>query len=234
MDSHRTRLWWEREQRYRRRLAVALALSVIVHLLLAVALGPLGRRMPLIRHIGYAGPLQVLPEISVLREQGEEETEVQTARGGGAESFFQVVPLEIVEWSVPPDETAGEETGEADEATGREELDQLERSLPQPRSEDIIITHMVKPVYPQSSIDAGIQGVVVYRLHVTRTGAVVRAWLVSSELDPACDRAAYRAIMKWEFMPYLENGRPSDILIDQRIRFQLHDPGSAAPEGGSP
>jgi len=229
MESHKTAFRRTREQRYRRRLVVALALSVVVHLLLAFALEPLRQRMPLIRHIGYAGPLRVLPEISVLREPGEEETEARTARGGGSQVYFQVVALEIVDWSVPSDDAAGEETGESEEEAGLEDLDQLERSLPQPRSEDIVVTHMVKPVYPRSSIDAGIQGVVVYRLHVTRAGTVVRAWLVSSEVDPACDRAAYRAVMEWEFMPYLENGRPSDILIDQRIRFQLYDPGAAAP-----
>jgi TonB family protein len=59
------------------------------------------------------------------------------------------------------------------------------------------------------------------------SGEVRRAWLLSSEVDEACDLAAHRAVMQWEFEPYIVNGRPTSILVDQRIRFRIRD---AIPE----
>jgi len=234
MASHKTRIWRERERSYRRRLWAALAVSVAVHLLLAFVFEPIREYVPLVRHIGYAGQLRILPEISVLREPGEQDSEAQAARRGGAESLFRVVPIEIVEWSVPSAEDAGEQTGETAEDAGDDELDRHESSPPQPRSDDVIVTYMVKPLYPSSSFEAGIEGDVVYQLRVTKTGSVARAWLVSSEVDAACDQAAYRAVMEWEFMPYLVGGSAVDIVIPVRVEFRLEDAGFAAPRGGTP
>jgi TonB family protein len=68
-----------------------------------------------------------------------------------------------------------------------------------------------------------VEGVVVFRLHVSKHGRVARAWLLSSEVDEECEAAARRAVLQWRFRPHVIRGAAVDFLVDQRIRFRLHD-----------
>ncbi len=213
-----------RERTHRSRFVLSLALAVALHVGLAVALAPFRRHIPLVRHLGYHGVLRILPEISVQRDPGTYESERETAVGAGSESFFRVVAIRTVDWAVPSGEPSEVSTGEArQEDAGEEVRTQLERSLPQPTSSDVVLVRFVKPFYPTPSIAANVEGVVVFRLHVTQVGEVARAWLLSSEVDEACEMEAQRAVMQWKFRPYLVEGEPTAILVDQRIRFRLHD-----------
>jgi protein TonB len=92
----------------------------------------------------------------------------------------------------------------------------------------------VKPAYPASSVRAGVEGVVTFRVHVTADGTVARVWLLNSEVDRACDDAAKRALLEWRFRPFLVEGEPSDVLVDQRIRFSLLDAGITPETGRGP
>ena len=166
--------------------------------------------------------LRILPEISVLREAGETESEVRETAGTSTKSSFEIISIEIID-SVESGESVTQAEPDRDVDAGEDLLDRLETSLPQPTSSDMIIEHLVEPLYPASSIEAGIEGVATLRLHVTRGGIVRRAWLIDSEVDDACELEAYAAVMQWKFAPYLVNGQPSAILVDQRIRFRLTD-----------
>ncbi len=218
-----------REQVYRRRIALAIAAAVVVHLSLLAWLAPFSRRFPLIRQMGYHGVLHILPEISVRRRTADVETRLETSRGLGSEGVFHVVSIEVVDWAVPAGTPAEEITGEVKQELGDDLRSLLEESLPQPTSSDVVVLNIVKPTYPSSSVIDGVEGVVVFRLHLTETGDVARAWLLSSEVDEPCEESAHRAVMQWKFRPFLVNGEPTSILVDQRVRFRLYDPPDVVP-----
>jgi TonB family protein len=216
-----------RERLRRRRLILSVVTSLLLHAVLIPASAPFREEMPLVRNIGYRGERRILPEISVMREPGAAESEVESTAGELSDAAFRVIAIEIVDWAVPeegPTEIADEQS---DDTPGDDVLTRLEMSLPQPRSSEVVITSLVEPEYPASSIAAGVEGVAMFRIHVSTTGQVRRAWLLSSEVDEACNQAAHRAVMHWEFEPYIIGGRPTSILVDQRIRFRLRD---AIPE----
>ncbi len=86
-----------------------------------------------------------------------------------------------------------------------------------------MIEHLVEPVYPQSAIDAGIEGVAVFGVRVEANGEVRQAWLVESEVSGECNLAAQRALLQWRFAPYLVDGSPAPFLKHYRFRFRLTD-----------
>jgi TonB family protein len=212
-----------RERVYRATIRSAVVAAVLGHAALFVALAPFQGRIPLVRHLGYEGPLRILPEISVQRDPGPVESEFQTAAGAGARAVFQAVDISVVDREPVEGRRVREDTGIRDESVGDDLLAQLERTLPQPTSRDLVILRLVKPDYPASSVLAGVEGVVAFRVHVASDGTVARAWLLNSEVDRACDESARRALLEWRFRPYLREGEPADVLVDQRIRFTLTD-----------
>jgi TonB family protein len=213
-----------RERAYGRTLRAAVAGAIIVHAVLFAVFAPFGQRIPLVRHIGYEGALRLLPEISVRRQPGEVETEVETQSGRGTDAQLEVVNTRIVGQPTLSIEAAPEpETGDEDEEFGEETLTLLERSLPQPTNRDLVILKFVKPAYPPLAIAAGLEGVVVFRVHVTKRGRVARVWILSSGVDKEMEDAARRALIQWRFQPLTANGVPTDFLVDQRIRFRLTD-----------
>lgn len=212
-----------RERQYRRAMVLAAALAVAFHAALFVSLVPFESRIPLVRRLGYEGPLRILAEISEVREPGAVDTDLEALSGRGARAALEVVDIAIVDSERPVGKRARKETGTREEKVGDDLLTQLERSLPQPTSRELVIIKFVKPEYPRSSVRAGIEGAVTFRVHVTSDGVVARTWLMSSEVDIACNEAARRALLEWRFRPFLTDGEPTDVLVDQRIRFTLTD-----------
>ncbi len=218
-------MWRERDAAYRRGMLIAVVFSAAAHLVLTLATAPFGDQIPLVRHIGYYGPTHILPEVSIERATSDVESDARSTARSGATNFFRVVPITITDWAVPNEGSETLEFCDADDDAnvGSDLLVQLEKSLPQPRSQDMVVLHLVKPEYPVSSMAAGIEGVVVFRLHVTKTGDVVNAWLLRSEVDRACERAALRALRRWRYRPYIVDGEPAGFLGDQAVRFRLFD-----------
>ncbi len=161
------------------------------------------------------------------------ESSTRPTGGRGAAEAFHIVPITITEWAVPSEVTGeGKSSDAATDASAIDDLlAELERSLPQPQSRDMVVLHLVKPEYPVSSTLAGVEGIVVFRVHVTKTGEVANAWLLRSEVDRACELAALRALHRWCYRPYIVDGEPVSFLGDQAVRFRLFDPfEESAPE----
>jgi TonB family protein len=212
-----------RTPEYRRVIMLSIVVSVVFHAALVAIMAPVSERMPLVRHIGYRGANRLLPEISVMREPSLSENDVETRSGDLLGGGFRVVAIEVVDEEAPDRRVTDEAEKEPDVSTGDDLLDRLEASLPQPLSSELVVRHLVEPAYPAASIAAGVEGVTTFRLYVSKTGDVKRAWLLSSEVDRSCNTAAYRAVLQWKFEPYLVDGRPTPILVDQRIRFRLRN-----------
>lgn len=208
---------------YRRRLVWSTAAAIVLHIAVVLVVVPYRDAIPLVRHIGYRGEIRLLPEISIMRENVGEDSEVEASAGVRAGSGFEIVVIEVVDREVPDEGESDIPEDDVESDPGEDLLSRLETSLPQPMSSEMVLEHLVEPLYPESSIEAGVEGVATFRLHVARTGEVRRAWLLESEVDDACNFEAYRAVVKWRFSPYLVNGDPTAILVDQRIRFRLRD-----------
>lgn len=90
-------------------------------------------------------------------------------------------------------------------------------SLPTPEP-----VQMVKPVYPETAREKGIQGTVFVRVLVDTTGSV-RETEVFKSAHPELDSAAVRAIRQWEFSPSRYMDRPVPQYVCVPIRFALED-----------
>ena len=79
------------------------------------------------------------------------------------------------------------------------------------------------PAYPASLRDSGLSGVVVVKMRVDRTGAVIPSTLVVlSETDSAFTAEVRRVIPSWRF-----ERRPGDTtepFVEQRFAFKVHVP----------
>jgi len=223
---YRTEERARRESVYRRRLGLALVVSVLAHAAAFVVVERTAPELPLVRQVGYPGPTRILPELSMQREIGPEESEGRSATGPSGGMFYRVVPIEVVEWSVP----SGEGLGEEEERTGRaaEERDEpvfvLDLSKPQPTSSLVAFDHFVLPVYPRSTMQKGLEGRVVIRTHVTASGQVDEVEVVRSELDAAAEMEAVRAASLWRFKPVVIGGEPTPVSVETSIWFRFRDP----------
>lgn len=212
-----------REQRYRRSIARASAAAVVLHALLIPVAAPLTEHIPLVRRSGYRGEIRLLPEISVLREPAEVKSDVEAWANELAEAVFEVVNLSVTELELSDERPTQAVVEELDLTVGNELRDLLETSLPQPRGREIVIEHFVEPIYPQSAIDMGIEGIAVFGIRVEATGEVHGTWLVESEVSGECNLEAQRALLQWRFEPYLVDGRPIPFHKFYRVRFHLRD-----------
>lgn len=84
-----------------------------------------------------------------------------------------------------------------------------------------LIVKKVAPVYPPMARKARIQGSVVLRVQIGKSGNVENIQLVSghSMLAPA----AIEAVKQWEYKPYLLNGEPVDVETRVTVNFTLAD-----------
>ncbi|MCK7596292.1 energy transducer TonB [Microbulbifer sp. CAU 1566] len=77
------------------------------------------------------------------------------------------------------------------------------------------------PVYPELARQRRQQGTVVVEVQLDASGTqVVRRLLQSSGVD-SLDEAALRAVARWHFLPYRENGRARLSRVQLPIRFSL-------------
>ena len=81
----------------------------------------------------------------------------------------------------------------------------------------------VRPTYPESMREAGLEGTVPLEVLVGKDGTVVSARLASAQVHPEFARAAIEAVEQWVFTPTLLNGRAVEVTMTASIRFSLRD-----------
>jgi TonB family protein len=86
-----------------------------------------------------------------------------------------------------------------------------------------------KAEYPPEAERAKIQGEVIVKVHVSETGDVDSAEVVSGE--PALSNAALEAAKKWKFKPFIRNGEPAGASALLPFDFAL--PGNDIVKGAS-
>jgi TonB family protein len=78
----------------------------------------------------------------------------------------------------------------------------------------------VKPVYPQSAREAGIEGTVHLQGVISVEGTLVGLRVVSSN-DPSLSVAAIEAVSQWRYRPAFLNGEPVAVTTEIDVDFAL-------------
>jgi|HubBroStandDraft_5_1064220.scaffolds.fasta_scaffold50876_2 TonB family protein len=84
----------------------------------------------------------------------------------------------------------------------------------------------VSPVYPPLARQARIQGQVVLKVEITKSGDVENIQLVSGH--PMLAPSAIEAVKQWKYRPYLVNGEPVNVQTEVTVNFTLADASSAS------
>jgi TonB family protein len=98
-----------------------------------------------------------------------------------------------------------------------------------PRMADQIVKK-VRPVYPPLARRARIQGTVILKVVINKSGDVENMQLFSGH--PMLAPAAIEAVKQWRYKPYLLNGEPVEVETNVTVNFTL--PPAAGVVGDTP
>ena len=86
---------------------------------------------------------------------------------------------------------------------------------------DLIPLVRIEPRYPTRAARRGIEGWVKLAFTITEEGAVQDIRVVEAEPGDVFDRAAIRAVRKWQFRPRIVDGHPTARSAVQVLKFRL-------------
>ncbi len=78
----------------------------------------------------------------------------------------------------------------------------------------------VEPVYPESCVKDGIEGIVILEATTDEEGNVVDAKVLRSA-HPELDKAAIEAVKQWKYAPYIFEGEPRSLVFTVTVTFKL-------------
>lgn len=82
------------------------------------------------------------------------------------------------------------------------------------------ILWQVQPIYPPIAKAAGIEGTVILRAVISRSGDVENLETISGH--PVLVRAAKQAVEQWKFRPYFLNGTAVEVQTQITVNFRLN------------
>ena len=88
-------------------------------------------------------------------------------------------------------------------------------------SRGIEVVHQVKPRYPLLARRRGLQGRVVVKVQIDRSGQVRQVVVASSSGYRLLDQAAVKAVQRWRFRPALRQGVAVSTEMRIPVRFEL-------------
>jgi TonB family protein len=83
------------------------------------------------------------------------------------------------------------------------------------------LTKRVDPIYPPTAKQARLQGTVVLKVVISKSGDVENLQLISGH--PMLAPAAIEAVKQWKYTPYLLNGEPVEVETNVTVNFTLAD-----------
>jgi periplasmic protein TonB len=98
---------------------------------------------------------------------------------------------------------------------------------PAPVARPVIVSHMMEgnliykpqPLYPPLARSARIQGAVVLRAIISKTGTIENLQVLSGH--PMLVHAAIDAVSQWRYRPYVLNGDPIEVETQVTVNFVL-------------
>jgi TonB family protein len=225
---HGTQKFFEERAAARRRVAViSNACGAVLLALLGISQLPLFsralRETPFV-HFGFQGPTRYVRLLRVEAVPGNEplvnvgKVVSRPMRRGGEGGALKPGRTGRAAESRPHRLPGAGETSE----------DLVERALsgrsgvPVFQSEELVIDHLVRPVYPEDARDHGVEGHVSVIAHVDTSGAVVetQVWVASGTM--ALDQAAETAVRQCRFRPYRIGGEVRDVYAVFSFAFSLY------------
>lgn len=85
------------------------------------------------------------------------------------------------------------------------------------------LMRQVKPAYPISARDQGIEGTVLLDAVIGTNGDVLSLVVVNKLADPDLAAAALRAVQQWHYQPTLLNGVPVEVVTTIAMNFTLQE-----------
>ena len=81
------------------------------------------------------------------------------------------------------------------------------------------LIYKVQPIYPALARSARVQGAVVLRAIISRSGTIENLQVASGH--PMLVSAAVDAVRQWRYRPYLLNGEPVEVETQVTVNFNL-------------
>lgn len=214
----------EYDRRWRKRIVYLLPVSVLFLVILAISLEKT-KVVDRIFSVGYEGPMQILPEITILDDSGIEAEVFEKERHDMVARDVEVYSEEIedehdeAETSLSPKEDPEEPIYDAFE--GRDAIRTYESHAPVPYREDYVITKMIEPIYPPEAMIRGHEGYVLVEVYVNNRGFVQEAWVRKVKGDNSFEAATLDAVKQFEFRPIMDMGKPISFWLSFLVRFEL-------------
>ena len=214
----------EYDRQWRKRLIYLLPVSVLLLIILAIGLEK-ARVVDRIFSVGYEGPMQILPEITILDDSGIEAEVFEKERHDMVARDVEVYSEEIedehdeAETSFSPKEDPEEPI--FDDFEGPDAIRTYESHAPVPYREDYVIKKMVEPIYPPEAMLRGHEGYVLVEVYINSNGFVQEAWVRKVKGDESFEAATLDAVKLFEFRPIMDRGRPISFWLSFLVRFEL-------------
>lgn len=215
----------EYDRRRRKRIVYLLPVSVLLLVILAISLEK-ARVVDRIFSVGYEGPMQILPEITILDDSGIEAKVFEKERHDMVARDVEVYSEEIedehdkAETSLSPREDPEEPI--YDDFKGRDAIRTYESHAPVPYREDYVIKKMIEPIYPLEAMLRGHEGYVLVEVYVNNKGFVQEAWVRKVKGDESFEAVTLDAVKQFEFRPIMDRGRPISFWLSFLVRFELN------------
>ena len=215
----------EYDSQLRKRLIYLLPVSILLLIIIALSLERM-RVVDRIFSVGYEGPMQILPEITILDDSGIEAEIFEKERHDMVAREVEVYSEEIededeeAETSLSPKEDPEEPI--YDDFEGRDAIRTYESHASVPYREDYVIKKMIEPVYPPQAMVLGHEGYVLVEVYVNDKGFVQEAWVRKVKGDKSFETATLDAVKQFEFRPVMDRGRPISFWLSFLVRFELN------------
>ena len=99
-----------------------------------------------------------------------------------------------------------------------QDLPQTPDRVPGDAMQNLLI-RKVNPVYPPLARQAHIQGTVILKIVINKSGNVQSLQLVKGH--PMLAPAAFEAVRQWKYQPYLSNGEAVEVETNMQVNFVL-------------
>jgi len=83
------------------------------------------------------------------------------------------------------------------------------------------LLRQVKPEYPASAQQQGIEGSIVMRAVIGVDGGLLGLSVINTAADPVLAKAAADAVSQWRYQPTLLNGMPVEVVTTITVNFRL-------------
>ena len=205
----------EYDHKRNKRLLLILPISVLILAVIAISIDR-SHIIDKIFYIGYEGPPNFVPEITIIDEKSiESDVTRQEQHTAVAENV--ILDSDHVDESKNPDDiTSKLLENPLKEPSFADEGSNLHRTYAShaeaPYRENYVILEMVKPNYPSDALALGIEGYVLVEAYITTDGTVAEAWVQSAFGPKSFERESLLAVRQFLFKPATEEHIQQNLM----------------------